>query len=242
MINVIVAGASGRMGSLIVNMVNEANDLNLAGSADLDKPLAGIIDKADVVIDFTAAEATAKHATVAAERGVPIVIGTTGLSDDQRDAVKNASARTPVLHAPNMSLGVNVLFHLIGVAARTLGKDFRIAIEETHHTKKLDRPSGTAVRMLDLAVDARGADRERDVAVLEETAPTGKHPIEATSYRKGDVVGDHVIRFTGPEEVLEIHHAAQTRELFARGAVVAARWLVDKKPGLYDMSDVLNLK
>jgi 4-hydroxy-tetrahydrodipicolinate reductase len=125
-----------------------------------------------------------------------------------------------------MSLGVNVLFHLIRTAARTLGKDFRVEIDETHHTKKLDRPSGTAKRMQEIVADERRADRDE---------------IKVASFREGDVVGDHSIKFISNEEVLELNHSASTRELFARGALVATRWVVDRKPGLYDMSDVLNL-
>lgn len=240
MINVVVAGASGRMGSLICKFIGEAPDLSLAGTADIEAPLFDVIGKANVVIDFTTAEAAARHAALTAEHGKPLVIGTTGLNDEQRAIVTKAAELIPIVHAPNMSLGVNVMFNLIGTAARSLGQDYRIEIIETHHTKKLDRPSGTAKKMLEVAMDAGGAS-EKNVATLEEQHPTGTHPIEVTSFRRGDVVGDHVIRFIGPEEILEIHHEALSREVFARGAVVAARWVVDKEPGLYDMSHVLNL-
>lgn len=223
MINIVVAGASGRMGNLICELVDEAPNLNLAGRADIDKPLDNTIHKADVVIDFTEAGAAAKHAELASQNNKPIVIGTTGLNDEQRAKVKTASLRVPVIHAPNMSLGVNVLFHLIRSAAKALDQDFRIDIEETHHTKKLDRPSGTAKRM-------------------EEIVAAEGHHADVKSFREGDVVGDHSVRFDSPEEILEIKHSAKTRKLFARGAVVAARWIVGKPAGLYDMSDVLGLK
>lgn len=223
MINVVVAGYKGRMGGLIAKLVDEASDMMFAGGADIDAPLKDVIDKADVVIDFTQAEAAAANAGLAAEMGKPIVIGTTGLNDEQRARVKSASERIPVIHAPNMSLGVNVLFHMINTAASTLGDNFNIEISETHHTKKLDKPSGTAKRM-------------------HEIATAGGRNVEVHAFREGDVVGDHTITFESPEEILEIKHHAKTRQLFARGAVTAARWIVGKEPGLYDMSDVLNLK
>lgn len=242
MINIVVAGYKGRMGGLIAKLVDESNDMTLAGGADIDAPLKDVIDKADVVIDFTQADASPENAELAAEMGKPIVIGTTGLNDEQRARVKAASERVPVIHAPNMSLGVNVLFHMIKTAASTLGDDFHIEISETHHVNKLDRPSGTAVKMLNVAVKARGADPKKDVAMHNDAMPQGTHPIEVSSFRKDDIIGEHTIRFTSPEETLEINHSAASRKLFARGAVTAARWIVGKEPGLYDMSDVLGLK
>ena len=223
MTNIVIAGYKGRMGGHIAKLVEEASDMTLAGGADIDAPLKDVIDKADVIIDFTQAAAAADNAELAAEMGKPIVIGTTGLNDEQLSRVKKASERIPVIHAPNMSLGVNVLFHMINTAANTLGDEFQIEIKETHHTKKLDKPSGTAKRM-------------------HEIASHDRRNVEVHAFREGDVVGDHTISFESPEEVLEIKHHAKTRKLFARGAVTAARWIVGKAPGLYDISDVLNLK
>jgi 4-hydroxy-tetrahydrodipicolinate reductase len=226
MINVVVAGASGRVGTLITQMIEKEQDLNLAGKADIDAPLENVIDKADVIIDFTTAGAAAEHAMLAAAKGKPIIIGTTGLSEEQNSMVSEASSRVAVFHAPNMSLGVAVLFHLIRTATKALGNDFHVEISETHHTKKLDSPSGTALRMRDTVAEERAADQNE---------------IKVTAFREGDVVGDHTIAFASAEEVLEIKHSALTRELFARGAIVAARWIVDKPAGLYDMSNVLGL-
>lgn len=226
MINVVVAGASGRMGSTIVKMVEQEEDLRLSGEADIDAPLKNVIHQADVIIDFTAAEAAANHAKLAAEHGKPIVIGTTGLNDEQRSMVHEASNQVAVLYAPNMSLGVNVLFHLIKTATKALGNNFCVEISETHHTKKLDKPSGTALKMRD--------------TVAQERA-TNCNEIKVTAFREGNVVGDHTIAFASPEEVLEIRHSALTRELFARGAITAARWIVGKPAGLYDMANVLGL-
>jgi len=223
MINIVIAGYKGRMGGHITQLVDEASDMTFAGGADINEPLANVIDKADVVIDFTQAAAAADNVELAAEMGKPIVIGTTGLNDEQLARVKKVSERIPVIHAPNMSLGVNVLFHMIKTAANTLGDEFQIEINETHHTKKLDKPSGTAKHM-------------------HEIASTGGRTVNVNAFREGDVVGDHTISFESPEEVLEIKHHAKTRKLFARGAVTAARWIVGKEPGLYDMSDVLDLK
>ncbi len=240
MLNIIVSGGTGRVGQLIIDQIKKSSDLAVAGIADVTTPLASVIGNANVVIDFTVAAAAAGNAVVAAEHGTPIVIGTTGLSREELSAIKEASKKIPIVHAPNMSLGVNVLYHLIGTAARTLPADYRIEILETHHTKKLDRPSGTAKKMLEVVMDARGAS-EKDVATFEEALPTGTHPIEVASFRKDDVVGDHVIRFIGPEEILEVHHDARSREVFARGALTAARWIVGKPAGIYSMSDVLGL-
>jgi len=226
MINVVVAGASGRMGQLIIKQIEKSPDMKLAGVADIDAPLFEVIGKADVVIDFTTPDASSRHAALAAEHGKPLVIGTTGLDEQQIKVVKKASELIPLIHAPNMSLGVNVLFHLIRSASRVLGNEFGVEISETHHTKKLDSPSGTAVKM-------------RDIVAKERAIEAGK--IRVNSIREGDVVGDHSIIFTGPEETLELKHSALNRELFARGAVVATRWIIDKQPGLYDMSDVLGL-
>jgi 4-hydroxy-tetrahydrodipicolinate reductase len=226
MINVVVAGASGRMGQLIIKQIEKSSDMKLAGVADIDAPLFEVIGKADVVIDFTTPDASSRHAALAAEHGKPLVIGTTGLDEQQKKVVKKASELIPLIHAPNMSVGVNVLFHLIRSASRVLGDEFGVEISETHHVKKLDSPSGTAVKM-------------RDIVAEERAIEAGK--IRVNSIREGDVVGDHSITFTGPEEILELKHSALNRELFARGAVVAARWIIDKQPGLYDMSDVLGL-
>lgn len=242
MINVVVAGAKGRMGSLIVEEVNSTDNMKVSGMAELDTPLQNVVKDANVIIDFTSAEASAKHAEIAAENKIPIVIGTTGLSQEQLLSIQSASKKTAVLHAPNMSLGVNVLFYLVKIAAASLKDDFKISIEETHHTKKIDRPSGTGLKMLDVVLSQKQKLTKEDVEFLEEKPSAGAKDISITSFRKGDVVGDHVIRFQSENETLEIKHSAHTRKLFAAGAVTAARWIVDKPAGLYDMTNVLGLE
>lgn len=227
MIQIVVAGAKGRMGSRIAAMVREADDLELAGAVDAGDPFEEAIGKADAVIDFTVAAAAAEHAAIAARRGKPIVIGTTGLTAEQQGAVRKAAGRIPIVFAPNMSVGVNVMVKLVETAARALGKEFSIAIEETHHVHKLDKPSGTAKNLAEAACAAANL-------------PAGS--IEIQSFREGEVVGDHTITFSTPMETLSIAHHAATRDIFARGALAAARWIVGKSAGLYGMGDVLGLK
>ncbi len=220
MIKVIVSGAKGRMGSRIISLISESTDLELAAGIDLGNSLADVIDKADVIIDFSAPNASVENAMLAAERKKAIIIGTTGLSEEQEAAIKKSSSSTAILHAPNMSIGVNVMFKLIKDAAAVLGDSYRIKIEETHHVHKKDKPSGTAKRMFDL--------------IPNPDIVTG-----VDSHREGEVIGDHKIDFSGNDEVLTISHHAESRDIFARGAITAARWIAGKPVGLYDMSDVL---
>ena len=226
MIRIVIAGAKGRMGQRIAAMIREAGDLELAGTVDAGDNLADALAGADVVIDFTVAAAAARNATIAAEHGTPIVVGTTGLSAEDRKAVEAAARRIPVVFSPNMSVGVNVMVKLVADAARTLGKSFRVDIVETHHVHKLDRPSGTAKRLAEAAAGASGRTAEE---------------IAVRSIREGEVVGDHDVAFAGPAETLTIRHHAASRDIFAEGALAAARWIAGKPAGLYTMDDVLGL-
>ena len=241
MIRIVVTGSKGRMGSRVGELVSAANDLVLAAGIDIDDRLEDVIREADVVIDFTVPEASACHARTAAKNYKPIVIGTTGLSHLQRGAVIEAARTVPVVLAPNMSIGVNLMLGLIDTAARTLGQGFRVEISETHHLHKKDRPSGTAIRMLDVAARGRGEDPSKDAIICREDEVADGNLV-VRSMRQGEVVGDHEIAFKSPDERLAISHHAANRDIFARGAIAAARWVVGKPTGLYGMDDVLGLK
>ena len=193
-----------------------------------------------MVIDFTAPAASLEHAKVCAGRGVALVVGTTGLSAGQKDELRGAGRKVPVLLAPNMSVGVNVLFRLVAEAARALGPAYEVEIVETHHRMKRDAPSGTALRLAEVAAGALGL--AADAFVCQRQGETGaRRPgtIGIQALRGGDVVGDHTVHFLADGERLELTHRASSRENFARGALRAARWLAGKKPGFYGMQDVL---
>jgi 4-hydroxy-tetrahydrodipicolinate reductase len=263
-----VLGCAGRMGRAVIGEVLAAQGLELAGgveppghpalgqdlgvlagaepagvaaSADAEALLAA----ADVVIEFSAPEATAAHAALAAERGVGHVIGTTGLSDGHERTLRDAARRTAIMRAANMSLGVNLLLGLTAQVARALGPEaFDIEILEMHHRHKVDVPSGTALALGEAA--ARGRDVQlADVAARGRDGLTGARKAGAIGFaalRGGDVVGDHVVIFAGAGERLELAHRATDRRIYARGALAAARWLRGRPPGLYGMADVLGLE
>lgn len=235
MISVVVSGAMGRMGELLVRLIREEPSLVLAAAveradhADLGTPVAGVtlradleasLEGADVLIDFSAPDATARAATAAAGARVPAVFGTTGLEPTQRAAIHAASHHIPIVFAPNMSVGVTVATRLVSEAARLLGDRFSPAVFEAHHRWKKDSPSGTAL-------------------ALAEAAHAPKEAIAAI--RGGDVVGEHTVFFFGDGERVEITHRATSREAFACGALRAATWVVGRAPGLYDMAHVLGI-
>jgi 4-hydroxy-tetrahydrodipicolinate reductase len=206
--------------------------------------LSGALGGAEVVIDFTIPEASAEHATLCAERGVAIVIGSTGFSAEARGRVEAAARRVPVILSPNMSVGVNVLFDLVRQAARALGQDYDVEIVEIHHKHKRDAPSGTAVRLGEVAAEALGRG-PADALCFTRRGITGERPpwqIGIQTLRGGDVVGEHTVMFCGEGERLELIHRATSRSQFATGAVRAAAWLAGKPAGLYDMADVLGLR
>ncbi len=268
MINVVVTGAAGRMGIQIVRLLKGTQSFAvvgaveqpgfppgsdagaLAGLGEIGVPvkddLADVLAAAPahVVIDFTSFGASARHAEVCAERGVALVIGSTGFTAEARGRVQAAAKRTPVIMSPNMSVGVNVMFELVRQAARTLGDAYDVEIVEMHHKKKKDAPSGTAERLAEVAAEALGRDRAKDLAYVRH-GMIGERPprqIGVQTLRGGDVVGEHTVFFAGEGERLEITHRATSREQFARGALRAARWVVGRPAGLYDMADVLGLR
>ena len=267
MTKIIVAGATGRMGSRIVTLSTEYPGLTLAGAFErkghaaagkdigllagcgernvfLADDVNAVIDKGDVIIDFTIPASTLNNIKTAASRKKAIVIGTTGLSPDEIKTIKKYAEEIPVVLAPNMSVGVNVLLKVLKDIARALGDDYDIEIVEAHHRMKKDAPSGTALKIAQVIAEA--VDRDlNDVAVYSRKGIIGERTrkeIGIQTVRAGDIVGDHTVLFGGLGERIEITHKASSRDTFARGALRAALWLSGKRPGLYDMQDVLGLK
>jgi 4-hydroxy-tetrahydrodipicolinate reductase len=267
MTKVIVAGATGRMGSRIVALIADYPELKLAGAFErkgvpfigrdagiaagcgevnikIADGLEEVIEDGDIIIDFTVPESTLKNIRLAASRKKGMIIGTTGLSAEQIKVIKDLSAEVPVVFAPNMSVGVNILFKVLKDIAPVLAEDFDIEIVEAHHRLKKDAPSGTALRFAQVIAGAVNRNLD-EVAVYARRGITGertKKEIGIQTVRAGDIVGEHTVLFGGLGERIEITHKASSRDTFARGALRAAIWLSDKKPGLYDMQDVLGLK
>ena len=267
MTKVIVAGAAGRMGQRICYMVHQHPDLTLsaafeqAGSPALGKDageLAGVgnigvaiaegleavIDQGEVIIDFTFHKATMEFAKVAAKHGRAMVIGTTGLSAEDLDVLRDTAANHfPCVQAPNMAVGVNVLFKLVEKAASVLGDSYDVEIVEAHHRMKKDAPSGTALKLGEMAAAGLGRDLA-EVGVFERNGIIGERTdkeIGIQTIRAGDIVGEHTAYFAGPGERIEITHRAHNRDNFAGGAAKAAAWVVSQPKGLYTMFDVLGL-
>ncbi|MBN1674753.1 MAG: 4-hydroxy-tetrahydrodipicolinate reductase [Kiritimatiellae bacterium] len=266
MTSVAILGAGGRMGQMLVAGIARLKNLALAGALEcegfarlgedagllagvgrLGVPLtadfAAASAGADVLVDFSFHAATAAHARAAAAAGKPMVIGTTGLTPEEQDAIAGAAERVAVVRAPNMSLGVNVLFAMVRQAARILGPDYDVEIVETHHRRKKDAPSGTALALGREVAEGRGVDFAR-VAVFGREGQTGERPagqLGIHAVRAGGVVGEHTVQFTSETESVQFRHSAASREAFAMGALRAAEWVVGRKPGLYTMQDVLGL-
>lgn len=246
MTKIAVTGSRGRMGSRVVELIRSDSAISLAAEVDVGDSLDEIIDAVDVVIDFTVAKAAAENASIAARHRTPIVIGTTGLNEDEEGLLTEAAKAIPIVYSPNMSLGVNVMIKLIELASQKLGNKYKIDIVETHHENKMDKPSGTALRMLDAVCKNTGHRLDRDVFFYEEDATIEEHSedseISVRSIRRGEVIGEHVIYFTSPGEILSIEHHATDRNVFAEGAITAAKWVIGKPAGLYGIEDVLGLR
>lgn len=221
---VLLVGPGGRMGRAIAAAAETDPGLTIAAAAERGDALEPLLRECDAVIDFSLPEATAAVCRACAESARPLVLGTTGQSASQKEAVHTAAEKIPIVFAANFSLGVNVLFALARQAAALLGDDFDLEIVEAHHRMKKDAPSGTAKRLAEILQESRGS---------------GSLPVH--SMRIGDVVGDHQVIFAGRGERLELTHRASSRETFARGALHAARWVMEQPAGLYSMENVLGL-
>jgi 4-hydroxy-tetrahydrodipicolinate reductase len=222
---VLLIGAAGRMGKTVVALARNDRQIDIVAQCDLDDSIELAMENCDVAIDFSHADAITEVCRTALHHGRPLVIGTTGHSQEQRRTVEEAARSVAIVFASNFSVGVNVLFWLTRKAVELLGSDFDAEIIETHHKMKKDAPSGTAKTLAE---------------TLKAAQKTG-HEIAIQSIREGDVVGEHTVIFSGPGERLELTHRAANREIFARGAVRAAKWIVGKPAGLYSMHDVLGL-
>jgi len=266
MIRVAITGAAGRMGKTLIQAIEDTEGLTLG--AALERPdsesvgmdageIAGVgtlgvtvtadaeqcVDSFDVVIDFTVPAATLGLATVCRAHGKAMVIGTTGFSDEQLAQLHAAAADIAVFTAPNMSVGVNLVFKLIEIAARALGDSVDVEVIEAHHRHKIDAPSGTAMRMGEVLAEALGRDLDQD-AIYGRQGITGareRSTIGFSTIRGGDIVGEHTVMYAGEGERIEITHRAQSRMNFAQGALRAVGYVHDKPPGLYDMQTLLDL-
>ncbi|NOQ89504.1 MAG: 4-hydroxy-tetrahydrodipicolinate reductase [Gammaproteobacteria bacterium] len=267
MLDLAITGAAGRMGRNLIQASYENSNCQLgaaiehesspfvghdagdiAGVGTLNKKLvtqlSDVSDDFHTLIDFTRPEVTLQNLAACVTHGKNIVIGTTGFSDEEKQQIKQASESIAVVFAPNMSVGVNLCFKLLDMAARVLGDDVDIEVIEAHHRHKVDAPSGTALRMGEVIADALERNLD-DCAVYGREGVTGERDRKTIGFetiRAGDIVGDHTVMFAGIGERVEITHKASSRMTFANGAIRAALWLENKNNGLYDMQDVLDLK
>lgn len=268
MIKAIVAGAAGRMGGRIINIINETEGIELGAAFEhpksqkvgkdaglvagigeigvkIEDSLEKVLEKGDVIIDFTFHEASLNHVKIAARNKKPMVLGTTGFSKEELDEIHGlAKDNFPLVQAYNMSTGINLLYKLVELTAKVLGEGYDIEIIEAHHRMKKDAPSGTAIKLLDVASKAMGWDTEECARFCREGL-IGERPskqIGVQTIRGGDIVGEHTVLFAGIGERIELTHRASSRDTFAKGAVRAAKWIVGKEPGIYDMHDVLGLR
>ena len=262
-----VCGAAGRMGKTILEMCHETKGVAIAAAieykgssmigadageqAGLGKmgilivdDIARVADQFDVLIDFTLAASVPDNVKKCRTAGKNMVIGTTGLSDEQKKVIKDAARDIAIVFSPNMSIGVNVCFKLLEMTAKVIGEDADIEIIEAHHREKKDAPSGTSLRMGEVVANALGRNL-KDCAIYGRegiTGPRDKKTIGFETIRAGDIVGEHTVMFATSGERVEISNKATSRKTFASGAVRAAQWVAGKKSGLYDMQDVLGLK
>jgi len=222
-VRVLVIGAAGRMGKTVLDLAQSDREIEIAAQCDLGDAIEPAMKNCDVAIDFSQADSSDEICRAALKHGKPLVIGTTGHSQQQRKTIEQTAQSVTIVLASNFSVGVNVLFWLTQKAAELLGEDFNPEIVETHHTMKKDAPSGTAKTLADILRAVRNSE------------------IPIQSIREGDVVGEHIVIFSGPGESLELRHRAANRGIFAGGALRAAKWIVDKPAGLYSMQNVLGL-
>ena len=237
-----IAGCNGRMGQLLMMGAQSDDDATLSGGIDRGDDADTLFQNSDVIIDFSSPEASVAHASLAAKYKKPLLIGTTGLSDSERAQIISCASSAPILISANTSLGVNVLIHLVRKAAATLGNDFDIEIFESHHAKKVDAPSGTALALGHAVADGLNVPL-KDHKVSGRDGHTGARQAKDIGFaalRGGDVAGDHTVFFYGMGERLELTHRATDRKIFADGAIKIAKWLSKQSPKFYTMDDFLS--
>ena len=266
MMKIAIAGATGRMGKMLIEAVLNNADTQLVGALEhsscpqlgedagaflgkktgvaITADVAQALSGAEFLIDFTRPEGTMAHLAVAEKTGTKMIIGTTGLNSEQFASLKKASGKLAIVFAPNMSVGVNATFKLLEIAAKMLNQGYDIEIIEAHHRHKVDAPSGTALKMGEVIADALG-EKLADVAVYAREGHTGERKegsIGFATIRGGDIVGDHTVLFAGDGERIEISHKSSSRQSYAQGSLRAVRFLQSQTSGLYDMQDVLGLR
>jgi len=269
MTRIAITGAAGRMGRALIEATLQTLDLSTTLSAAIDRPgssivgvdvgelisgekqnvkivddLNSVVDDFDVLIDFTHPDVSVNNIEFCRANNKRLVIGTTGFTDEQKQLINEAAKETAIVFAPNMSVGVNLCFKLLDIAARVMGDYTDIEIVEAHHRHKVDAPSGTALKMGEVVADALGRDL-KDCAVYGREGQTGerdRNTIGFETIRAGDIVGEHTVMFADIGERVEITHKASSRMTFANGAVRAANWLMDYETGQFDMQDVLGLR
>lgn len=267
MVRAVVVGAGGRMGGRIIHTILQTPGIVLGGAVEeeshpavgrdvgelvgeaktgvvVDSDLNRVVGRGEVLVDFTVPEVSLKSLEIGVQRHLAVVIGTTGFSPDQMERIRAFGSRTRCVMAPNMSVGVNVMFKIVEEIARVLGEDYDVEIIEAHHRFKRDAPSGTAMKLGETVAGAMGQDLAK-VGVWGRKGLIGERrprEIGMAVIRAGDIVGEHTVIFGGTGERLEVTHRAQSRDNFARGAVKAALWVVKQPDGLYDMQDVLGLR
>lgn len=267
MLNIAITGAAGRMGRNLIQSCHENSNCQLGAAIEHESStfigndagevaavgnlntmivsqLTDVAENFHTLIDFTRPDVTLKNIEACVTNGKNIIIGTTGFTDEEKQVIKKASESIAIVFAPNMSVGVNLCFKLLDIAARVLGDDVDVEVVEAHHRHKIDAPSGTALRMGEVVANALGRNLD-DCAVYGREGVTGERDSKTIGFetiRAGDIVGDHTVMFADIGERVEITHKASSRMTFANGAIRAALWLQDKNTGLYDMQDVLDLK
>ena len=266
-INIAVCGAAGRMGKTIIEICNDTDGIDVSAAVEnpaspqiggdagevagigrnnvaIVSSIGDITGDFDVLIDFTTPAATLENIQSCRASGKRMVIGTTGLDEKQKDIVRSAGEEIAIVFAPNMSIGVNLVFKLVRLASEIIGNDTDIEIVEAHHNQKKDAPSGTAVRLGEIVAEVLGRDL-KDCAVYGrqgQSAVRDRKTIGFSTIRAGDIVGDHTVMFASAGERVEIVHKASSRKTFAAGAMRAAQWIMDKDHGVFDMQDVLGLR
>ena len=247
--NILLNGASGRMGNEVAMRVEKEENMQIVAGIGLEEDLTGkfpiyskiedVKEKIDVIIDFSVPKATFKVLEYAEKEKTPIVIATTGFSNDELEKIEELSKKIPIFRSANMSLDINLMAEIVKKVAKVL-QDTDIEIIETHHNRKIDSPSGTAILLADAINEVLENKKEYDFNRMQKREPRNKNEIGFSSIRGGNIVGEHTVAFFGENETLEIKHTSYSRQVFVEGAIKSAKFIITKENGLYDMNDLIN--
>lgn len=247
--NILLNGASGRMGNEVAMRVENEENMQIVAGIGLEEDLSGkfpiyskiedVKEKIDVIIDFSVPKATFKVLEYAEKEKTPIVIATTGFSNDELEKIEELSKEIPIFRSANMSLDINLMAEIVKKVAKVL-QDTDIEIIETHHNRKIDSPSGTAILLADAINEVLENKKEYDFNRMQKREPRNKNEIGFSSIRGGNIVGEHTVAFFGENETLEIKHTSYSRQVFVEGAIKSAKFIITKENGLYDMNDLIN--